>query len=271
MTDVNNLILLISRLQGDLDETQRRLKAETLEKERALTRLSSIAGTKLTYNNPGITDLSDKNRPQKIGENFNELYDNEWTEAVDQLSEDHGEEGAVQMLREALKFIANKTKSSADKQYKNLQEALFQRDLRESEAGNFMTIYKKISDLQKDVSSISVANAKKFLKEDTKFVSKYKDVLFGCEAFVYRCIELCWMMHIQDPPMYLKFESPNVIDKNIFRLFTRSGERPDYVVWPALLLHEDGPLVQKGVVQPVKSNTAGKNSTPITSERTINK
>lgn len=40
MADVDNLILLISRLQGELDDTKRRLKLETAEKERALTRYS---------------------------------------------------------------------------------------------------------------------------------------------------------------------------------------------------------------------------------------
>jgi hypothetical protein len=34
-----------------------------------------------------------------------------------------------------------------------------------------------------------------------------------------------------------------------FRHFTKFGIQLDYVVWPALLLYEGGPLVVKGVVQ----------------------
>lgn len=105
-------------------------------------------------------------------------------------------------------------------------------------------------------------------------MSEYKDMLChsGCEVFVDRCIELCWMMNIQDPPMYLQFESSDVIDRSMFRLFTRNGERLEYVVWPALLLHENGPLVQKGVAQPVPSKSAAKNSKPTArNKRTINK
>ena len=48
-----------------------------------LYRLSAVAGTKLKYNNPGITDLSDDNRPNKLAEKFSELYDNEWTAAFE--------------------------------------------------------------------------------------------------------------------------------------------------------------------------------------------
>nr|XP_011418674.2 uncharacterized protein LOC105321887 [Crassostrea gigas] len=258
MADINNLILLMSKIQGELDETKRKLKQEEAEKERALTRLSSIAGAKLAHNNPGLTDLSDKYRPQKIGEHFSELYDNEWTEAVHQLTGGRDEEMAIQMIRDVLKFVANKTKCWADKQYKNLQEALFQRDLRDSEAGRFITTYKKISELQKEVAVLSISNAKKWLKENEEFVSKYKDVLLHCEPFIDRSIEVCWMMQIQDPPMYLQFDSTKNIDKSLFRLFTKNGRSLDFVVWPALLLHENGPLVQKGVVQPMKENSSKK-------------
>ena len=73
-----------------------------------LFRLSTIAGSKLTHNNPGIADLLDKNRPQKLGEYFSELYDNEWTEAVSGLTEGHGEEVAIQLLRDVLKVKVQK-------------------------------------------------------------------------------------------------------------------------------------------------------------------
>ena len=46
-------------------------------------RLSSLAGDKLTKGNPAITDLGDPNRPMKIAEKYSELYDNEWTDAID--------------------------------------------------------------------------------------------------------------------------------------------------------------------------------------------
>jgi hypothetical protein len=38
-------------------------------------------------------------------------------------------------------------------------------------------------------------------------------------------------------------------DKNIFKEYTKSGPTVDFVVWPALYLHENGPLVGKGVAE----------------------
>jgi hypothetical protein len=70
-------------------------------------RLSSIAGDKLRVNNPGIADLSDENRPNKLGEKFNELYDNEWTEAYENLDEaDLDEEEIIKELLDILKVSA---------------------------------------------------------------------------------------------------------------------------------------------------------------------
>lgn len=38
-------------------------------------------GDKLRKNNPAITNLNDPNRPMKLGDQFSELYENEWTDA----------------------------------------------------------------------------------------------------------------------------------------------------------------------------------------------
>lgn len=35
--------------------------------------------------NPNVTDLSDPNRPLKIAEKYSELYDNQWTSAMENL------------------------------------------------------------------------------------------------------------------------------------------------------------------------------------------
>ncbi|XP_061184537.1 uncharacterized protein LOC133192559 [Saccostrea echinata] len=55
------------------------------EKERLLTRLSEVAGSKLTTNNPAITDLSDENRPIKLAEKFGQIYDDEWTDSLEEI------------------------------------------------------------------------------------------------------------------------------------------------------------------------------------------
>lgn len=60
--------------------------------------LSEVAGSKLTMNNPAITDLSDRYRPMKLSEMFNEMYDDDWTDAVEELSSQGIEEKTVVIL-----------------------------------------------------------------------------------------------------------------------------------------------------------------------------
>lgn len=57
----------------------------------------------------------------------------------------------------------------------------------------------------------------------------------------------------QDPPVYLRFSDKckDKFNKDIYREYTASGKMLDFVVWPAIFLHENGPLLKKGVAQPI--------------------
>lgn len=45
-----------------------------------------MASQRLTEGNPQIADLSDPNRPTEVGKQFSELYDNEWSDAFEELT-----------------------------------------------------------------------------------------------------------------------------------------------------------------------------------------
>ena len=72
--------------------------------------------------------------------------------------------------------------------------------------------------------------------------------------FFEKCVHLCWYMAIQDPVMYLaeEIKPDTVYNRDVYKEFVQSGDKVKYVVWPALFLHEDGPLLYKGVVQAYK-------------------
>jgi hypothetical protein len=62
-----------------------------------------MAGAKLKDNNPNITDLSDPHRPLKLAEQFSELYDKEWTNALESLTNAKTEETtSITMLRDTV-------------------------------------------------------------------------------------------------------------------------------------------------------------------------
>lgn len=66
--------------------------------------MSKVAGEKLTENHPKTADLSDTNRPTNLADRFSELYDNEWTKALDDLNkvkEEH-EDGNIKLLADIL-------------------------------------------------------------------------------------------------------------------------------------------------------------------------
>ena len=60
-------------------------------------------------------------------------------------------------------------------------------------------------------------------------------------------------MAVNDPPVHMigDLKSGEVIDTNLFRHYTTSGDYVEYVVWPALLLNKQGPVISKGVVQAI--------------------
>ena len=67
--------------------------------------------------------------------------------------------------------------------------------------------------------------------------------------YIDKSIEVCWLMAVQDPPMHLYNVKTPQFDSSKFREYQRRGYYTDYVVWPALALHKNGPLLSKGVAQ----------------------
>ncbi|CAC5375354.1 unnamed protein product [Mytilus coruscus] len=66
-----------------------------------------------------------------------------------------------------------------------------------------------------------------------------------------KCSELCWHVLSSNPPMQTEYDNvrDQPVDSNKFNKCNRTGIIDEYVVWPALLLHKDGPVLAKGTVQ----------------------
>lgn len=71
------------------------------------------------------------------------------------------------------------------------------------------------------------------------------------KTYCGKCVELTWLMHVQDPPMFLIW--PQDVQRDhmagMFRTFTKTGSILSYEVWPAVMLTKEGPLMVKGVAQ----------------------
>ena len=99
------------------------------------------------------------------------------------------------------------------------------------------------------------------LNVGTEELKKCKHV----QKFFRTCIQLCWMMNIQDPRVHMVTKDDST---QMYRAYTRSGDVIDYVVWPSLLLYEDGPLLYKGVAQLKKTLQSIKKGTSNSKFRT---
>lgn len=71
-------------------------------------------------------------------------------------------------------------------------------------------------------------------------------------------------IQIQDPPLVF---GPNVrtgdpFNTDLYKAYTRSGKRIEYVAWPALLLHENGPVLCKGIAQGSGDSSRRSKSAP---------
>jgi hypothetical protein len=54
---------------------------------------------KLTEGNREIAELGDPNRPTQLGAKFAELYDNEWTDAMEELDNSGDEKSNINTLK----------------------------------------------------------------------------------------------------------------------------------------------------------------------------
>ena len=77
------------------------------------------------------------------------------------------------------------------------------------------------------------------------------DTLPLVNKFGVKCVNLCWLMRIRDPPVYIDFDIRigDTFDDNIYRAYTRSGPFIKFLVWPALFLENGGAMLNKGVAQ----------------------
>nr|XP_011438879.2 uncharacterized protein LOC105336323 isoform X1 [Crassostrea gigas] len=227
-----------------LKEMEKQVASLTEEKENLLTRLSQVAGARLRDNNPGISDLSDPNRPLKLNEKISELYDNEWTDAIENLETDQSEQTAIAILLNIVMRCFRMCQNYAKYQLTTITKALM---LDEKVS---TSVAKCAKDAQKTSSEVVINESSLHTIVWKDMESTFGKMATKCEPLINKCVQYCWLMCIQDPPMCLvDFGRGLEFNSNEMRSFTKSGKFVDFVVWPALYLHEDGPLLSKAVVQ----------------------
>ncbi|KAK3594515.1 hypothetical protein CHS0354_030862 [Potamilus streckersoni] len=260
-------------LDMKLKENEDINKSLKKDKNELLIRLSKIASDRLMHENTNITDLSDEIRPTKLAEKMQELYDNKWTDAFDELKiNNYAEEETISMLLKILMETHKVCKEMTFSRYDKIKEACsyveFSSAAGDEDKPEDKTAAKnKLSIvLQQDIKTIWRESSKILFKDTSPIIEKkVADKLdFSLlemkqiQVYLKECIEICWMMNLQEKPMHLDInvqmkEGHHYFDSDKFRSFTETGQHVAFVVWPALYLFEGGPLLKKGVAQGFKA------------------
>ncbi|XP_052278882.1 uncharacterized protein LOC127877239 isoform X2 [Dreissena polymorpha] len=245
----------LSELERERENTRllRNNRQEKAEKDDVLTRISVVASSKIRDNNPNIADLADVNRPTKIAEKMSELYDNEWTDAFDNLEKSHPDIDVVQILVNILKNINEQCIEMAWQDYfRHVQSAIelpakILQELKPStHPVNEIRLTKEFQQQIKEFRKLRAPTTLPIIQ--TALVPKDFDS-DELRAYYNRCVEVCWLAAVQDPPMFMNFNPGVNFDTTLFKDYTARGPFVEFLVWPALNLHKDGPLLSKGVAQ----------------------
>ncbi|XP_052280080.1 early endosome antigen 1-like isoform X1 [Dreissena polymorpha] len=233
--------------RDDVGDIRQQLSKATHEIDELKSRLSKMVGENLTNNNPNITDLSDENRPTKLAEIYSEMYDNEWTDAFEELEKQGSKElniisDLLKILQDTLKFCGK----LAEQYIANLQKSASKLHDKTSTTNQYQKLH-LLKELRKSYAP-SLAD------EVFSLYVKEKNLKFGktpkVEAYTRSCVKLSWLMSVQDPAVVIdEVKTPSKFDGDRYRAYTQSGTTMEFVVWPTMLIHSGGPILMKGVAQ----------------------
>ncbi|XP_052794314.1 uncharacterized protein LOC128227638 isoform X1 [Mya arenaria] len=251
------------QLQEQLGEAKTQILDIQNELDDTKLRLSKALGGRLNDGNPDIADLSDKNRPTKLGERYSELYDNQWTDAFDVFDKQGmSERDVIKLLLKILQFylmVINSLcliKDTYDfcqkkslEQMQNIIQAMLIKDNMSGKEVPSLRL-KQYKDCRKEVGEESGKAVLEEYLRTLKYSSAASKPL-QVQPYVKECVLLCWLMCLQDPPVVL--DKPRgrgeSFESEMYRAYTKNGKKIEFLVWPAMLLHKDGNVLCKGVAQ----------------------
>lgn len=248
------------RMKQQVDKMNVEIDELRGEVDRLRTSLSKVAGERMTDGNPFVTDLSDPDRPQKLAEKFNSLYDNSWTDAFESVSKKNSDEKSVCTLlldtfQECWRYCSELSK----KQLSDMQQCcavpyhpLSGTSSIEIKEEDSVMYSRHLKDARRSFARPLVPKLCQHYWENVIPKTSPKDK--SLKPYIEACLDLCWLSAVCDPPIDYSF-CPDNLDN--YRGYTQNGDEVDFVVWPAMHLHQYGPLLYQGVVQ-FKPTSKGK-------------
>ncbi|WAR00579.1 hypothetical protein MAR_024951, partial [Mya arenaria] len=210
--------------------------------------------------NADIPDLSDPNRAIKLCERFSQLYDDEWTDAFDDMLKNENikvsQKDATVFLIEILQKAFDFCETTAYNHFERLKEVVFspfgksdtKARLKSREERRLKETRRQIAAYDGVIDEIK----KGFISTLTD--PKIKEYVRITKPFLELSVEICWMMVLHEPPLYMDMSVRigEPFDTNKYTSNTASGKTVEFLVWPPLFNGKGGGLLSKGVVSTQK-------------------
>ncbi|XP_071125515.1 uncharacterized protein [Mytilus edulis] len=215
------------------------------------------------------------NNPTKIADLFTKLFDVEWADAFEQVCRNRIGVPEVKIIVD-LADILKKSFQYTREEARNLIDSMALRvhdtmavppghtpyTVRLKERHHDYTLKRHAREIVKETADLSLNIIIKDFEDRYNppsfrhHVIQQYDIdeyqkLDKVTRYLQKCVEVTWYMNVQDPPMVLLWPNTNEneISLNCFRHFTKFGNKLEHEVWPALLIHDQGPVIVKGVAQ----------------------
>ncbi|XP_045204355.2 uncharacterized protein LOC123557137 [Mercenaria mercenaria] len=207
------------------------------------------------------TDLSDLSTIQKITQKFEEIYKNEWADALDELEHFKiNERDAITCLLKVVLDAYRVCTVEADSQIAKLENAASSILLEgvnsygekpEGRRSYLMEYRRGIAYVCGE--RLQETFIRRYLPEIIRSIGVYQKVRIHGPVHKYasQCVAICWAMAIIDPQVYVvdDRDKPRLFNRELYKTYSNSGLSVDYYVWPPLFSHKGGKLLSKGIAQ----------------------
>ncbi|KAL4231001.1 hypothetical protein ACF0H5_011374 [Mactra antiquata] len=211
--------------------------------------------------------------PEKVIDNFVDLYEKEWFHAFETLKSSWKDEERVlfslfRIVRHAYVFcfdLAEMQRTAVEDYTARLQEIMLHpafihpisklkyKPSAETSPDNQRHLEfgkRLINDYRNILASQAVTGVQElFRKVKLPEIFEHGVVNNAVKDYVNRAVQLIWLMVIQDPPMLVYWLEPKqTVTKQYFKYYKRKKPYVIQTVWPAVFRHEGGALLSRGVV-----------------------
>ncbi|XP_052084455.1 uncharacterized protein LOC127721692 [Mytilus californianus] len=200
-----------------------------------------------------VSYLPDPIRPSKIATKLQDLYEFEYAESLAACIEKgcddaKSEEFLLQILHEAYDECRKQAHTQINTITQAFHPAVGIDDIKTSLPSD--VVKPLIEYRRKNALQYLPRLIKSFLETLPDKINISNAQLSVCTPFIEKGMECCWLMSVTKPPMFLKFEwnKSEQIDLTELEIERGNGKYVESMRWPALYLYENGPLMNKGVV-----------------------